>query len=99
MSTLYISEYVDQLVLDGRAVGVPVEPPIAEQTVTISGTSAQSSAFNAKTRYIRIEPDVICSRLVGADPTATTSNARMAADSFEFIAVKGGHKIAVITNT
>lgn len=99
MSTLYITEHADQLVLVGRAVGVPREPPVAEQTVTISGTSAQSAAFNAKTKYIRIISDVVCSRLVGANPTATSSNTRMSADAYEFIAVNAGDKIAVITNT
>lgn len=100
MATLYISEYA-RLATDAANNVLPItyEPPLAEQTRSISGTSAQSSAFNAGTRFIRVHTDAICSVLVGNDPTATTSNQRLPADRTEFYAVRGGDKIAVITNT
>lgn len=100
MATLYISEYTEAAF--GQVVrGLPVaaEPPVAEQTVTLSGTSAQSSAFNAKTRIIRVHTDAICSILVGANPTATTAKKRLPADWTEYFAVQSGDKIAGITNT
>lgn len=90
MAVLYITEYLGPTAVD---------PPLAEQTVAIGGTSAQSSAFNANTRYIRIHTDAICSVLVGSNPTATATKKRMAAGQTEYVAVAGAHKIAVITNT
>lgn len=97
MATLYISEYAG--IGFGNNQNLPVEPPLAEQTVSVSGTSAQSSAFNASTRFIRVHTDAICSILIGSNPTATTAKKRMAADQTEYFAVNGGDKIAAITNT
>lgn len=94
MATLYITEYQS---LDQH--GLPIDPPLAEQTVAIGGTSTQSSAFNANTRYLRLHTDAICSVLVGSNPTATAAKKRMADESTEWVQVAGGHKIAVITNS
>lgn len=99
MATLYISEYV-RMGLDSR-VPVPAgeEPALATQTVAVSGTSAQSSAFNANTRFVRIHTDTICCLVFGSSPTATTSGMRMAADQTEYFAVTPGNKLAVILGT
>lgn len=97
MATLYISEYAD-VALAG-SIQIAPEPPLAEQTVAIGGASAQSSAFGASTRIIRVHTDAICSVLVGADPTATAAKKRLAAGQTEYFAVAPGAKIAVITNT
>ena len=100
MATLYISEYAE--VRRNPAGGInPVvlEPPLAEQTVALSGTSAQSSAFGANTRFIRVHTDAICSILVGSNPTATTAKKRLPADHTEYFEVTPGDKIAGITNT
>lgn len=100
MATLYISEYGD-LARDasGNIISIGVEPAQTTQTRSISGTSAQSNAFASGTRYVRIHTDAICSILFGANPTATTSHARLAADSTEYFCVTAGHKVAAITNT
>lgn len=97
MATLYISEYTEE---GFNRAGLPVasEPPIAEQTVAI-GAEAKSSAFNAKTRYVRIHNDAICSILFGTSPTATTAKKRLPADTIEYFAVQPGDKISVISNT
>jgi hypothetical protein len=97
MATLYISEYSG--IGFGSNQSLPQEPPLAEQTVSMSGTSAQSSAFNAATRFIRVHTDAICSILIGSNPTATTAKKRLAADQTEYFAVNSGDKIAAITNT
>lgn len=73
-------------------------PPIVSQTVTVSGTSAQSSAFDRLTYAIRINCDVIVSIKVGANPTATTADLRMPANQTEYFVVTPGDKIAFITN-
>lgn len=99
MAYLFITEY-DRLGNDTRSdVEVGREPAIATQRIAISGSSAQSAAFNANTKFVRLHTDAICSISFGANPTATTSTPRMAADTTEYFGVTGGHKVAVITNT
>lgn len=100
MSTLYVTEYPGiETLLNGTAQ-VVVGPPIAEQVVTISGTSTQTAAFSAVTRIVRLQPDSICSLKVGGtNPVATTSSQRHVAGSTEYIGVTPGDKLAVITNT
>lgn len=99
MATLYISEY-SEASFGQVARGLPIasEPPITEQTVAI-GTEADSSAFNAKTKVIRVHCDAICSILIGSAPTATTANKRLPADHTEYFAVQPGHFLSVIANT
>lgn len=99
MATLYITEYATLgSVLGGVANIAPGVALVDPAPVTIAGASAQSAAFNASTRYVRLHTDAICSIAFGADPTATTASRRMAADQTEYFAVEGGHKVAVITN-
>lgn len=99
MAVLYITEHPYPVVYQGLSAMAVSLPPLAEQTVAIGGTSAQSAAFNAKTRIIGVHTDAICSISVDEDPTATTDNRRMAAGATEYFEVQPGHKIAVIENT
>ena len=96
---LYVAEFTQPSVYNGNLQPVAYLPALAEQKITISGTSAQSSAFNAKTRMIRVHTSEVCSILVGSNPTATVSTARLAAGQTEYFEVTPGDKIAVITNT
>ena len=99
MAKLYISEF-ERMGNDGNGAvsQVAYAPEVATQVVTYT-TTTQSNAFASRTRFIRVHTDSICSISIGADPTATTSTARMAADQTEYFAVVGGHKIAAVTNT
>lgn len=99
MATLYIAEFESLPVMAGGQPQIAPVPPIAEQTRSISGTSAQSSAFNTNTRFVQLHTDAICSIAFGSNPTATTSNMRLPADSTIYFAVKPGDKVAAITNT
>ena len=81
MAILYVSEFAEPTIRSGTSFPVAEGPSLAEQAVTFT-TSTQSSAFNAKTTLIRVHTDSICSISIGADPTATTSMARMAAITF-----------------
>lgn len=104
MAKLYITEYADITNAKGGYVQCGEEPAVTEQVVNITGVSAQSAAFNAKTRYVRLHTDIICSIKFGSSPTATTSSARMAENQTEFFGVTGLLpdsllKVAVITNT
>ena len=98
MSILQITEYKEVgNEITGIRLPVAQEPFLAVQQITISGTTAQSAAFNAETRYIRISGDVAFRFRVGANPTALTTDTRMIADSAEYFGVLPGQKIAAIT--
>jgi hypothetical protein len=102
MAKVFITEYARQARdASGFIMVVADEPPVANQTVNIGGSSAQSSAFNALTRFVRVNTDAVCSIEFGTDPTATANTRRMAANTTEYFGVPlgGNYKIAVITNT
>ena len=97
MAFLYIWEFSETLVRDGTQV--PKTPGIVQQTpVAISQTSAQSAKFNAATSFIYITADEICSVNIGTNPTATTSNFRLAQGAAYMFGVNAGDQIAVIAN-
>jgi hypothetical protein len=93
MAALYITEY--ELAYNG----VPAEPALAHQKVTISGTSAQSAAFNERTKFVRISVDGITSVLFGVDPTAEATHQRLIVGETRDYYTVGGYKVAGITNT
>ena len=99
MAVLYVTEGKDIGGFGNFPIASMAMPPIAEQTVAIGGASVQSGAFNPKTIFIRVHTDAICSISFGANPTASATTARMAANTTEYFAVQSGHKIAVIANT
>lgn len=106
MSTLYITEY-SQISPQGAARGsaqAPQEQPIVEQTVSFSGPAVLSSAFNAKTRLVRLHADHTCSVLFGgAGVVATTGSQRLVAGVTEFHGLADGGSgvtnLSVITNS
>ncbi len=100
MATVFIEEFGDAGPgRGGQVLQAGMQPSLTTQTVAIGGSSTQSSAFNAATRFVRIHTDAICSYAFGANPTATSSKPRMAAGQTEYFAVTPGHKVAIITNT
>jgi hypothetical protein len=107
MATLYITEFKGAAQQVGErswgagpgVVSFAAQPPLAEQTVAIAGSSAQSNALSANTYLVRVSTDAICSVLFGSNPTATTASARMAAGQTEYFGVAPGMKVAVISNT
>jgi hypothetical protein len=92
--------YVTEFYLTADAgVQVARTPPLVDQTpVSVSGTAAQSAAFSGDTKLVRIECDTTVSFAFGANPTATTSNARMAASALEYFQVVAGQKVSFVTN-
>jgi hypothetical protein len=102
MATLYITEYKSMGQVPNNAAQMPQEPPIAEQTVGIGGSSASSAAFDPLTRFVRLHPDSICSIKFGQSPiTVDATSQRMAANQTEFKAIPegGNYIVAVITNS
>lgn len=70
----------------------------SQAAVTIGGTSAQSGAFGAATNIVTLQADADCHVIFGANPTATTGHARLAAGEFYDFWVAGGDKVAVIAS-
>lgn len=103
MATLYVTEYALAALaqVSGSTPQIPHEPPLAEQTVAIGGGSVQSATFNAGTTAVRLHCDVVCSVVLGTNPTASAANQRFAANQTEYKSVPKGQsfKVAVITNT
>jgi hypothetical protein len=104
MATLYITEYATLAASSRGSMQIPEEPPIAEQTVAI-GAAAQSAVLNAKTQFVRVQPDAICSIQFGTNPIATVTTAarRMVAGQTEYCGVPqtatgSGLRIGVISN-
>ena len=93
-----MTEYATSGTISGKGLPAAFTPPIANNNVAI-GAGASSNAFSANTKLIRVHSDAICSIVIGAAPTATTADARMAANQTEYYQVVPGHKISVITNT
>jgi len=101
MGKLYVTEYSTQpIVRTGQMGGMGQEPCIvnASSPITFS-THAESAAFNANTKFIRVHTDSICSVKIGPAVTATANDARMAAGTTEYFGVRPGDIISVIANT
>jgi hypothetical protein len=100
MATLYITEY--GLIGKDRAsstVPAAAVPELAVQTVSLSTSSAASSALNAQTALIRLQSDLDCFVTFGASPTASTSKTPLAANTPEYFCVTPNTsvKVAAIT--
>lgn len=96
---VYVTEHTLPRIFTGNPLPVVELPPLATQRITNGATSVQSLAFNAQTRMIGVHTDAIVSIAVGANPTATTNDKRMAANTTEYFFVEAGQRIAVINNT
>jgi len=99
MATLFITELEAPPLSNGGVLAVAKLPSVAQQTVAVGAGSLQSNAFNALTKLVRLHTDVVCSVNIGANPTASATTMRLAANSTEYFAVNPGDKVAVITNS
>ena len=93
---LYITEFAGLGVqqIAGQQMQVPQEPPLAQQAIAITSTSAQSAAFNAATTLVRLSADSggAVGYTFGTNPTATVASggsgsARLPANGTEYHAV------------
>ena len=100
MAKLYITELAS-IGANDNAAALPIAalPSIADQVVAISGASAQSAAFNASTKFIRVVSDTPANIKVGVNPTATVNTLYLAAGVPEYFGVQGLAKVAVIQGT
>lgn len=102
MATLYVTEY-QRTAHDGAGYGVMtgVEPATRTQTVAIGGSSAATSQPLAG-RFVRVHADTACCIKFGSSGvTATTTDARLAANQTEFFGVRNSPDtyIAVIASS
>lgn len=97
---IFITEY-EKLARagDGPLIMAGQEPAVAEQTKSVGGASAQSSAFNARTTFVMVHASEVCHLAFGADPTAVTTAHRMGAGETRFYGVNAGQKLAVIAGS
>lgn len=104
MATLYVSEYrslssvPSSFSFAPQAGQAPQEPPIAEYTISITGSSTAGPLFSGYTALLRVHCDAVCSIAIGNSPTATTVNKRLAANQTEYFGGSPGQQIAVIQN-
>ena len=98
MAKLYIEEYET---LAATPLKGQVQAPgtlLAIQQVTISGTSAQSAALNARTRFVVLTTDTTCWFHEAANPTAIAATHRLLPPNTpRGFGVTAGNKIAAIT--
>ena len=98
---LYVTEYATISALPNHSGQMPFEPPLTEQVLDFTSGVATSNPFRPGTRMVRLNCDATCSLIVGANPTATTANGRLAADRTEYRGIPEGQgfKVSVIGNT
>lgn len=102
MAVLYISEYASLAPAQWGGTDPSGLEPSTDQIVAIGGTTAQSTAFAASTRFVRLHTDAICNVKFGTNPTAVANTSkRLAANQTEIFAVPQGqaYKVAVIAGT
>lgn len=98
---IYITEYY-KMGEDSHGTGVSagLEPNVAEQQLTISGTSAQAAVFNASTSFIMVHTTEACCIQIAINPTAVNNRHRLAAGETRFYALADtGLRLAGITTT
>lgn len=96
MATLHIIELSSLArTADGDVIPVPdLESIVTTQVVTFT-TTAQTAAFNAKTKFVRVSPSADAVLDYGTNPDADLNTfLRMAANSAEFFGVLPGKKLA-----
>lgn len=100
MARLSIREYEHISAVARGIVPVGEEPGVADQTLTITGTSAQSAVFNIRCRFVRIHTDINCSVQFGTNPTAQAGFGDMVAGQTEYFGVVNATslKLAVISS-
>lgn len=104
MALLYITEFQNAGIQAGDGMGVVLGDTnmVSQTPISTAAGSVQSATFANNTTLVRLHNDSTspCSILFGTNPTATTSNSRMAANQTEYYAIpqNSGMKVAVINN-
>jgi hypothetical protein len=77
---------------------VPVRPAfwVEKESGTVGASSTQSSAFVGGSCMVSIQTDEDCHVLIGPNPTATTSDFKLAAGQTQDFGINVGDKVAWI---
>lgn len=97
-----ITEYSDIVETVRGAAPAPRDPPLAVQILALTGSPAQSQAFNAATKFVRIAVFGVDARIVNntSNPVADAAlSERWLAGSTEFRSASSGMKTSVIVAT
>ena len=102
MPTLTVTEFKSAVSGIGSYLAqVPAQPPLAIQSLAISGTTNPSAAFNAATYAVELISDTACHVLFGdgngSTPVALSTSQYIPANVPLRYAVAPGQKVAVIT--
>ena len=89
---------MSRIALDDSDIPVQVIEPGPTQTVAVGASSAQSTALAVNTTLVRVFSDTLCHLAFGDNPTATSSDFPLAADTEAYLRVQRTSKIAVIQN-
>ena len=98
MAILNIVEYDHIRESEGSLAQLPQEPYLDSNNLTFT-TAAQSGAFNAATRIVRIWPEVDCYIKFGDNPTAALGDLRMSAGVPEYFAIPDGVNVRTGSET
>jgi hypothetical protein len=72
---------------------------VSTEKVSYTGTAGQSAAIASGIHHVRLVATSDCHYLIGANPTATSSDTYLPADTIEKIRVNQGEKISVVQNS
>jgi len=88
---LFITEY-SNLARDtgSNFIAAGMEPSVAEQALTLSGTSQQSAIFSPQTSFVMLHAQEAACLAWGTNPAANTLKQRIAAGETRFVGVPGG---------
>lgn len=96
MSTVSVTQFSAIGSVSNGSLMCPQVPFIATEDINTSTTSAQSTAFDSQTRFVRILSDANVRVRFGVNPTATATDMPIRADSPEYFAVTSGLRLAAI---
>jgi hypothetical protein len=88
---------MSKLAIDANAKPIQVMRPATNQVVSVTATSAQSTAVPVDCRVIRIVSTVACYYTLDS-ATATNQSIFLPANSLEFLHVYAGDQVAVISD-
>lgn len=88
---LFLTEYRDSAKDTGsNFIAAGLEPSVAEQAMTLTGSSTLSAVFNAQTSFVLVHAQEAACLSWGKSPTAVTTKQRMAAGETRYYGIPAG---------
>ena len=97
MALCYVTEYAELASCDTGIVQAGLEPNLTVQKIDFTaGAAATATAFDSRTRFVRIWSDTAGYIKFGASPTAVTAtDTPVSASTAEFFGVRPGQKMSI----